>query len=74
MPESTTPVTPAPTTIGQTVDADLALVKARLAVLEADAKTDWSDVTAWVKANWPHFVTWGMGVAGAIKLGVLKFL
>lgn len=43
-------------------DAELALVKARLAVLETDAKTDWADVKAWLKTNWLHLVTWtGVG-------------
>jgi len=68
MTDATTPATPAPTkTVGQEVDAELALVKARLAVLEADAKTDWADVVAWVKSEWPHFVTWAGTAALAVK-------
>lgn len=61
-------------TIGQTVDAELAVVKARIAVLEADAKTDFAKVKAWVAANWPHFVTWVGAAAVAVKLDVFKIL
>lgn len=51
-------------TVGQTVDAELAVVKARLAVLEADAKTGWADVKAWAKSNWAHIaLTWPAAVA-----------
>lgn len=44
-------------TVGQTIDA-------RLAALEAAAKTDWAKVKAWAKANWGHIVlTWPAAVA-----------
>ncbi len=65
-----TPV-PAPTTLGSTIDQELAVVKARLAVLESDASTDWSKVKAWLGTNWPHFVTWAGGALLVVdKLGV----
>lgn len=70
-PVPTAPVaTPAPApskSVGQEVDAELAVIKARVAVLEADAKTAWADVVAWVKAQWPHFVTWAGTAAVAVK-------
>jgi hypothetical protein len=60
-------------TIGQTVDAELAVVKARLAVLEAKASTDWAKVKAAVKANVPHYVTWAaLGASLAHQFGWLK--
>lgn len=65
-------VTAAAASIGQSVDAELAVVKARLAVLEADASTDWTKVKAWVSSNWPHFVTWlavsGLSVSHVLTL------
>lgn len=57
--------------VGQSVDAELAVIKARLALIEADAKATWADVKAWVKAQWPHFVTWGAGLAAAVKVGLV---
>lgn len=45
-------------TIGQTVDADLASIKAHLAALEAKAAADEKAVSTWIKNQWPHFVTW----------------
>lgn len=71
----TVPSTPAPvpSTIGSSVDAELAVVKARLAVLESAVSTDWAKVKAWFGANWPHFVTWAGTAALAFdKLGVFK--
>lgn len=50
------------TTIGQTVDADVAKLKALGVKFE-------TDVGAWFKANWPHIVTWG-ALAGP---AVVKF-
>lgn len=61
-------------TVGQVVDADVAALKARVAALEADATTDFAKVKAWVKTNWPHFITYA-GIAGlAVKDGVLKLI
>jgi hypothetical protein len=59
-------------TVGQDLDAELAVVKARIAVLEADAKTDWSAVKAWVSANWPHFVTWASAALVVTKTDALS--
>jgi hypothetical protein len=65
-------------TVGQELDAEIAVVKARLAVLEAKASTDWAAVKTWVKTNIPHFVTWASVTAVAAKVGVVaditKFL
>ena len=53
--------------------AELALVKARLAALEAAASNDWAKVKATLKSNFPHFVTWTVSAATlAHQLGVLK--
>lgn len=42
--------------------AELAVLEARIAVLEAEASTDWAAVKTWLKANWLHLVTWiGVG-------------
>jgi hypothetical protein len=71
------PVAPTPT-LGIRLDAEINALKARLAVIEADAKTDWSAVKAWVKTNAPHFVTWALAAGTAVKVGLLadvaKFL
>lgn len=45
-------------TIGQSIDKEITLLRARVAALESTAKTDWTDVKSWVKTNWAHFVTW----------------
>lgn len=58
-------------TVGQEIDAELAVLKARVAVLEADAKTAWADVVAWVKDKWPHFVTWAAAGYTALHAGLL---
>lgn len=62
------PPTSAPSkSVGQEIDAEFAVLKARVALLESDAKTAWADVVAWVKAQWPHFVTWAGTAAVAVK-------
>jgi hypothetical protein len=61
-------------TVGQTIDADIAALKAKVDALEAAGKTDLAKVKAWVSANWPHFVTWASGAYVAVKLGVLKLV
>lgn len=33
-------------------------IEAKLAALAAKLKTEEGDVVTWLKANWPHFVTW----------------
>jgi hypothetical protein len=57
-------------TVGQSIDAEIVVLKARVAAVEAAAKTDWSDVKAWVKTNWPHFVGWASTAVVAAKVGV----
>ena len=53
--------------------AELALVKARLQVLEAAATNDWAKVKATLKSNFPHFVSWaGIGASLAHQFGWLK--
>lgn len=46
-------------TIGQTVDADVAKLKALGVKFETSVGT-------WFKANWPHIVTWGAVAAAPI--------
>ena len=78
MDATTSTATAAPTaapTLGQEVDAEIVLLKARVASIEAAGKTDWTDVVAWVKANWAHFVTWAaLAASSPIGLDVLKRL
>ena len=46
-------------TVGQSIDAEITVIKSRVAQLEASAKTDWSVAIAWAKSNWAHIVlTW----------------
>lgn len=73
MADTVTPPTASPVStmqsksLGQDIDNELNVVKARLALLEADGKTAWADVVAWGKAQWPHFVTWGGTALVALK-------
>ena len=72
MTETVTPA-PAPTpTVGQTIDADVAALKAKVAALEAAATTDWSKVKAYIAANHVGIAT--LGVAGALLLDKLGFV
>lgn len=69
------PASPAavPTTLGASLDAELSVVKARLAVLESVASTDWAKAKAWLGTNWPHFVSWlSSGALVLDKIGVFK--
>ena len=43
-------------TLGQSVDAEIAAVKSRLAQLESAGKADWAKAVAWAKSNWAHIV------------------
>lgn len=54
------------------VKAEIELLKAKIAKIEADAKVDFAKVKAWFGTNLPHFVTWAGGAALAVKLGALK--
>jgi hypothetical protein len=79
MTETVTPApapapAPAPTTIGQTVDADLAALKARVEALEANVVKFWDKQLAWLKANWPHLVTWALGTLAVVKTGALGLI
>jgi hypothetical protein len=56
--------------VGGQIDAEIVVLKARIAAVEAAAKTDWSDIKAWVKTNWPHFVGWASTAAVAAKVGI----
>ena len=59
--ESSAPATPAapaaasaPSTLGGQIDAEITILKSRIASLESAAKTDWSKAVAWAKSNWAH--------------------
>ena len=64
-------VTAAAATVGQDIDKEVAVLKARVAVIEAKASTDWAKAKAWVGTSWPHAVTWLTSGAVAVKLGLL---
>ena len=52
---ATTAISPAaPTTLGASIDAEIVVLKSRIASLESAAKTDWSKAIAWAKSNWAH--------------------
>ena len=72
--ETTTASTAAPAaspTLGQEVDAEIVVLKARVAAIEAAAKTDWATVVAWVKSNWAHIaLTWP--AAATVLVPVVK--
>jgi hypothetical protein len=62
-------------TIGQSIDAEVVLVKARLAALEAKGSTDWAAVKARIAKDWPHFVTWvGLAASSAPLVTFVKSL
>lgn len=44
----------APSTLGGQIDAEITVLKSRIAAVEASAKTDWSKAIAWAKSNWAH--------------------
>lgn len=44
----------APSTLGGQIDAEITVLKSRIAAVEASAKTDWSKALAWAKSNWAH--------------------
>ncbi len=50
-------------TFGAQVDAEIILLKSRVASLERAGKKDWAKFVAGLKSNWAHFVTWA-AVAG----------
>ena len=59
--QSSAPATPAapaaasaPSTLGGQIDAEITVLKSRIAAVEASAKTDWSKAIAWAKSNWAH--------------------
>lgn len=57
-------------TIGQTIDADVAKLKALGVKFE-------TSTSAWFKANWPHIVTWatlGSGTVVAVAKAALKLV
>ena len=45
-------------------------IESRVSSLEAVAKADVSSAETWIKANWPHFITWA-GTAWLIVKHVL---
>ena len=64
-PTSAAPASPAASaTIGSAIDAEIVLVKSRIAKLESAGKTDWAVIVAWAKSNWAHIaLTWPAAVA-----------
>jgi hypothetical protein len=59
-PAAATTASPAASaTLGGTIDAEIVVLKSRLAAIEAAGKTDWTAAVAWAKANWAHIaLTW----------------
>ncbi len=54
----------APSTLGGQIDAEITILKSRIASLESAAKTDWSKAVAWAKSNWAHIaLTWPAAIA-----------
>ncbi len=50
-------------TFGQSIDAEIVVLKSRLAAVEAAGKTDWAAAVKWVKANALHVaLTWPAAV------------
>jgi hypothetical protein len=69
----TVTVAPAPVaakTVGQTVDADIAALEARIKALEGNATAFWTKQITWLKANWPHLVSMAFSGFAATKLGI----
>ncbi len=71
-----TPTSPAASaTLGGSIDAEIIVLKSRLAAIEAAGKTGWTKAVAWVKDKWPHFVTWvALAAASPWGAAVLKAL
>ncbi|MGO8974864.1 MAG: hypothetical protein ACLQNV_15235 [Steroidobacteraceae bacterium] len=70
-------VPPAPVaapSLGQTVDADLVALKARITALEGNASAFWTKQVTWLKTNWPHLVTIGLAGLTAVKTDALSIL
>jgi hypothetical protein len=68
-----TPVPAVSPTFGQAVDAEIVLLRGRVAALESAGKADWAKLKAWAKSNWGHLVlTWP--AAGTILVPVVKKL
>ena len=64
-------------TVGQSLDAEVVIIKNRIAKLEASAKTDWSVALAWAKSNWAHIaLTYPAAIAilKPVVAGLLKTL
>jgi len=65
-------VAAAPSTVGSTIDAEIVVLKSRLAKLETAAQADWAKLVAGFKRNWAHYATWvGLGVTIAKLFGKL---
>ena len=67
----------APSTLGGQIDAEITVLKSRIAAVEASAKTDWSVAIAWAKSNWAHIVlTWPAAatILGPVVKDLLKAL
>ncbi len=67
----------APTSLGWQIDAEIVLLKSRIATLETAAKTDGNKAIAWVKTNALHIaLTWpaAVTVLKPVVVDLLKFL
>lgn len=51
-------ITPAPTPVPAPAVPWYQGIETKLAALATKLKTDEGNVVTWLKANWPHFVTW----------------
>lgn len=53
--------TPNPVTAAEvSLESRISSLEARASLLETKAKT-------WIENNWPHFVTWSLGVLAVVK-------
>ncbi len=69
--------TSASPSFGQSIDAEIVVLKSRLAAVEAAGKTDWAAAVKWVKANALHVaLTWpaAVTVLKPVVADLLKFL
>ena len=60
-------------TLGQSLDAEITILKSRLATLESAGKTDWAALKARISKDWPHVVTWvSLAASSPIVIDIVK--
>ena len=60
-------------TLGQSIDAEIVILKSRLATLESAGKTDWAALKARISKDWPHVVTWvSLAASSPIVIDIVK--